>query len=319
MRCSTPRSTRWSSPTRTAASSNGTPPRPRPSGSPATTSSGSRSRRPSSRSGCARRTARDSRSNVASGATASARSLDRVRRPASRRHASSPSRWRSRASTASRSSSSANCATSPSGVERDQELAEASRSLEEAERRYRTLLENLPSITYRAGLGYAGGWEYISPQVEEVLGYTPEEWMADPDFWERAMHPDDLDRVIAEENRCAAEGMALDVEYRLRHRNGDIVWVRDRASVGELVRGRQADGRGLLCGHHRPQDGRGAAAPPRRPRRPHRPLQPPRIRARADRADGRRRARRRRRDRDHRPRPPQARSTTRSVTPRAIA
>ncbi len=58
--------------------------------------------------------------------------------------------------------------------ERDQELAEASRSLEEAERRHRTLLENLPSITYRAGLGYAGGWEYISPQVEEVLGYTPE-------------------------------------------------------------------------------------------------------------------------------------------------
>lgn len=120
-------------------------------------------------------------------------------------------------------------------VERDHELAETARSLEEAERRHRTLLENLPSITYRAGLGYSGGWEYISPQVEDVLGYTPEEWMADPELWEHAMHPDDLDRVIAEEDRCAAEGIGLDVEYRLRHRNGDIVWVRDRASVGELV------------------------------------------------------------------------------------
>jgi diguanylate cyclase (GGDEF)-like protein/PAS domain S-box-containing protein len=130
--------------------------------------------------------------------------------------------------------------------EREHELAAASRSLEAAERRHRTLLENLPSITYRAGLGYAGGWEYISPQVEEVLGYTPQEWMADPDVWERAMHPDDLDRVIAEENRCAAEGLALDVEYRLFHRDGGIVWVRDRASVGELIEGGRQMVEGLL-------------------------------------------------------------------------
>jgi diguanylate cyclase (GGDEF)-like protein/PAS domain S-box-containing protein len=129
-------------------------------------------------------------------------------------------------------------------VERDEKLDEARRSLEEAERRYRTLLENLPSITYRAGLGYAGGWEYISPQVEEILGYTPEEWMSDPDFWERRMHPDDLDRVINEENRCMEEGIELDIEYRLYHRSGDIVWVRDRASVAEV----KADGTQMVDG-----------------------------------------------------------------------
>ena len=130
--------------------------------------------------------------------------------------------------------------------DREHELAAASRSLEAAERRHRTLLENLPSITYRAGLGYAGGWEYISPQVEEVLGYTPEEWMADPDVWERAIHPADLDRVLAEENRCATEGLALDIEYRLFHRHGGIVWVRDRASVGELREGGKQMVEGLL-------------------------------------------------------------------------
>ncbi len=130
--------------------------------------------------------------------------------------------------------------------QRDLELAEASRSLEQAELRHRQLLENLPSITYRAGLGTSGGWEYISPQVEEVLGYTPEEWMADPGLWERAMHPDDLERVIAEEDQCAAEGTGLDVEYRLRHRNGEIVWVRDKASVGELVEGGRQMVEGLL-------------------------------------------------------------------------
>ena len=103
----------------------------------------------------------------------SPRPLDRVRRTARRRQRV-PGRGRDHPDRCRRRpSSSATCATSPPGVERDAKLAEARRSLEEAERRYRTLLENLPSITYRAGLGYAGGWEYISPQVEEVLGYTP--------------------------------------------------------------------------------------------------------------------------------------------------
>ena len=130
--------------------------------------------------------------------------------------------------------------------QRDLELAEAHESLETAERRHRKLLENLPSITYRAGLGYAGGWEYISPQVEDVLGYTPEGWMADPDLWERAMHPDDLERVLAEEDRCAAEGIGLDIEYRMRHRDGSVVWVRDKASVGELSDGGKQVVEGLL-------------------------------------------------------------------------
>ena len=77
--------------------------------------------------------------------------------------------------------------------------------------------------------------------------------MSDPDFWEREMHPDDLDRVINEENRCIDEGIELDIEYRLFHRNGDIVWVRDRASVGEIVARRHADGRGPALRRHRPQ------------------------------------------------------------------
>lgn len=116
---------------------------------------------------------------------------------------------------------------------REHELEAASRSLREAELRHRTLLENLPSITYRAGLGYAGGWEYISPKVEDILGYSQSEWISDASFWEKRMHPDDTARVIEEENRCAAEGRALDVEYRIHAHDGRVVWLRDRASIGE--------------------------------------------------------------------------------------
>lgn len=112
------------------------------------------------------------------------------------------------------------------------ERIRVSQSLEEAEEQVRTLIERLPSITYRAGLGEAAEWTFVSPQIEEILGYTVEEWTSDSRFWEDHMHPDDLDRVLAEERRCAREGEPLDVEYRIERADGRMIWVRDRASVG---------------------------------------------------------------------------------------
>lgn len=112
------------------------------------------------------------------------------------------------------------------------ERVRVSDSLHEAEHRVRTIIERLPSITYRAGLGPGASWEFISPQVEEILGYTIEEWMKDGTVWESRMHPDDLDRVLAEETRCATSLEPLDVEYRMHTRDGRVLWMRDRASVG---------------------------------------------------------------------------------------
>lgn len=117
-----------------------------------------------------------------------------------------------------------------SAIERDR----YERSLSEAELRVRTLIERLPSITYRAGLGASGSWQFISPQVEEILGYTVDECLADRYWWERRVHPDDLSRVLAEEERCARDGVVLDIEYRMLAHDDRIIWVRDRASVGQL-------------------------------------------------------------------------------------
>jgi diguanylate cyclase (GGDEF)-like protein/PAS domain S-box-containing protein len=114
------------------------------------------------------------------------------------------------------------------------ERIRVSESLGEAERRVRTLIERLPSITYRAGLGSGGEWTFVSPQIEEILGYTVEEWTSDPNFWENRMHPDDVERVLAEETRCGDEQRPLDVEYRIRRGDGHMIWVRDRASIGAL-------------------------------------------------------------------------------------
>ena len=44
----------------------------------------------------------------------------------------------------------------------------------EIEAKYRNLVERLPCVVYLAEYGPNGDWLYVSPQIEHVLGYTPE-------------------------------------------------------------------------------------------------------------------------------------------------
>jgi diguanylate cyclase (GGDEF)-like protein/PAS domain S-box-containing protein len=105
---------------------------------------------------------------------------------------------------------------------------------------YSELLERVPAIVYVADPGADGRWYYASPQIEQILGYTAEEWCADPDLWARRLHPDDREWVLESEAGLAArecDGAAL--EYRMVHRDGRVVWIRDdsvivRGTNGEL-------------------------------------------------------------------------------------
>jgi diguanylate cyclase (GGDEF)-like protein/PAS domain S-box-containing protein len=106
----------------------------------------------------------------------------------------------------------------------------SAQAIEEAERRYRTLVERLPVVTYSAELGPTGRWIYVSPQIEHMTGYTAEEWMADPELWFRRLHPSDREEVARAEALVERDGGRLDIEYRLLARNGDTVWVRDEAT-----------------------------------------------------------------------------------------
>jgi PAS domain S-box-containing protein len=115
--------------------------------------------------------------------------------------------------------------------ERTAELAGAIEALRASEVRYRTLVEEIPAITYIAALDQASTTLYISPQVEDVLGLTPADHKANPDIWREHMHPDDRKRVMAELRRTQTKGEPFDCEYRMVHRNGGIVWIRDKAVV----------------------------------------------------------------------------------------
>ena len=91
------------------------------------------------------------------------------------------------------------------------------------------LVERLPVVVYVAAPGAGGRWRFVSGRIESMLGYTPAEWMATPGLWAQRLHPDDRDRVLAEEERDARRGTAVASEYRLIARDGRVVWVRDEA------------------------------------------------------------------------------------------
>jgi diguanylate cyclase (GGDEF)-like protein/PAS domain S-box-containing protein len=95
---------------------------------------------------------------------------------------------------------------------------------------YRRLVERLPVIVYAAELGEHGKWRYVSPQVEEILGYTAEEFKRDPGLWAGLLHPDDrLHALEMESKDYLGNRNTRPVEYRMRTRSGEVVWMIDEA------------------------------------------------------------------------------------------
>jgi len=102
--------------------------------------------------------------------------------------------------------------------------------LHQSEASYQTLVEQLPAITYRWSVSDKNTG-YISPQVESLLGYTPEEWLGDPDLWWKVLHPDDRQWVIDAMIEKDATGKDLDVTHRLVARDGRVLWFQNQSKT----------------------------------------------------------------------------------------
>jgi diguanylate cyclase (GGDEF)-like protein/PAS domain S-box-containing protein len=113
------------------------------------------------------------------------------------------------------------------------ERKRADDALRMAETRYRTLVEQLPLAVYIDRVDSASSNVYTSPQIEPMLGYSVDEWIADPSLFVSLLHPDDRDQVLAAHERTHATGEPLNAEYRLCARDGRVVWVHDEAHMIE--------------------------------------------------------------------------------------
>jgi PAS domain S-box-containing protein len=97
-----------------------------------------------------------------------------------------------------------------------------------AEARYRTLVEQLPLITYVDSPRSADeAAPYTSPQIEKILGYSLSQWHSDPEFFLEHLHPQDRDRVRDAQHSARESGEPLEIEYRFISEGGRVVWLQD--------------------------------------------------------------------------------------------
>ena len=115
-----------------------------------------------------------------------------------------------------------------------------------AEARYRELVEYVPAVSYVANWDEHATLTYISPQIEAMLGWPPEAFIADQGLWYRCIHPDDVARVREHEARSYADGTRVDMEFRMLRRDGAELWVRDKETVIRDADGVPAFSQGVL-------------------------------------------------------------------------
>lgn len=116
----------------------------------------------------------------------------------------------------------------------------------ETEAKYRNLVEQVPAVVYIDDVDDINTVLYISPQVEELTGYSQDEHLADPELWVKRLHEEDRERVLAESKRTNETGDPWRIEYRLLRPDGTVVWVRDEAVLLRDGQGRPLCWQGIL-------------------------------------------------------------------------
>jgi len=111
-------------------------------------------------------------------------------------------------------------------------------ALRESEDQFRSLVENVPDVTWRADA--EGNLVYVSPNVRRICGYEPDELLGQSRFGR--VHPEDVAEVRKRYGLLFAKDREFSLRYRLRHKNGKWLWVHDRArAIGDYANGVFAD------------------------------------------------------------------------------
>ena len=100
-----------------------------------------------------------------------------------------------------------------------------------AEARFRSLVEQIPAVTFMGSLNEDKNEFYVSPQIEALLGFSQDEWLSDPFLWFNQLHPDDRNYCNQEFARGCVTGGPFRAEFRALTRDGKVVWVHGEARV----------------------------------------------------------------------------------------
>jgi PAS domain S-box-containing protein len=111
------------------------------------------------------------------------------------------------------------------------ELKQAEEALQESEAKYRALVEEIPAVTYIATLDEVSTTLFVSPQIEQMLGFKPSEWKKEHDIWLNQLHTDDRERVLAEVAASHTSEEPFASDYRMITRDGRTLWISDKAVI----------------------------------------------------------------------------------------
>jgi len=122
----------------------------------------------------------------------------------------------------------------------NQALQATKEAEENARARLSLLLGAAPVVVYsfRASGDFAP--TFVSDSIQTLLGYAPDEYLENADFWRSCVHPEDLARVEAEQARLFETGRHL-AEYRFRKKDGSYCWVSDEQHMTRDSQGRPAE------------------------------------------------------------------------------
>ena len=135
---------------------------------------------------------------------------------------------------------------------------EAETRAAEVEQRYRTLVEQLPIVTYIDAPDESLANIFVSPQINDLLGRPSG---ATGDEWAERVHPDDRDRARQETVEGVRSGEPFTLEYRMVRDDGRVIWVRDSATTVRDEAGRARIRPRVLLRYHATE---GSRAPARR-------------------------------------------------------
>lgn len=100
----------------------------------------------------------------------------------------------------------------------------------ESEKKYRQLIEKSPYLAYRVSTTRGG--LFFSQKTTDILGYSVEELYADPMLWKNSIHPEDCE-IVKKAIKNYITGNDYIIEYRLKNKTGDWVWLEDR-NIGNI-------------------------------------------------------------------------------------
>ncbi|HSD37503.1 MAG TPA: PAS domain S-box protein [Rhodocyclaceae bacterium] len=104
-------------------------------------------------------------------------------------------------------------------------------SLRASEQQLRTLMRNMPGVSFRCLFDEHWSLPFVSDAVKGMTGWAPEEFMQGRRGWKSLVHPDDHARLAEDMQRAIAEHRGYETVYRIRTRDGSERWVCESAST----------------------------------------------------------------------------------------